>query len=167
CLLPRGALPPPPPKRVLDFGPSDPATPSHPSRKGAPPPPPCPFVSRSRYQHANPPHALGLLGARCERPCNCGATEKPDEFPPFHGIYSLAENHLVKSLIRSRTESYAPALQQNRFLMSALGQKQTLAKARLMSALPPKADMVQRRPDVRYVPKADIRAYRCNGDQWN
>src|SRR5262249_25922774 len=36
-------------------------------------------------------------------------------------------------------------------LMSALGQKQTLAKARLMSALPPKADMVQRRPDVRYV----------------
>jgi hypothetical protein len=28
-----------------------------------------------------------------------------------------------------------------------------------MSALPPKADMVQHRCNVRYVPKADIRAY--------
>ena len=40
--------------------------------------------------------------------------------------------------------------------MSALGQKQTLAHLRLMSALPPKADMVQHDRDVRFVPKADI-----------
>src|SRR5262252_2492838 len=39
--------------------------------------------------------------------------------------------------------------------MSALGQKQTLGKARLMSALPPKADMVQHGRDVCFVPKAD------------
>jgi hypothetical protein len=42
--------------------------------------------------------------------------------------------------------------------MSALGQKQTLGKARLMSALPPKADMDQPGCDVRFVPIADIQA---------
>src|SRR5262249_1630855 len=40
--------------------------------------------------------------------------------------------------------------------MSALGQKQTLKDLHPMSALPPKADMVQRNQDVRFVPKADI-----------
>ena len=40
--------------------------------------------------------------------------------------------------------------------MSALGQKQTLGKVRLMSALPPKADMERHGHDVRFVPKADI-----------
>jgi len=38
--------------------------------------------------------------------------------------------------------------------MSALGQKQTLKKVRLMSALPPKADIAERRCHVRFVPKA-------------
>jgi hypothetical protein len=41
--------------------------------------------------------------------------------------------------------------------MSALGQKQTLDCCPLMSALPPKADMVQHGGNVRFVPKADIR----------
>ena len=40
--------------------------------------------------------------------------------------------------------------------MSALGQKRTLANVRVMSALPPKADMDQQGRDVRFVPKADI-----------
>ena len=40
--------------------------------------------------------------------------------------------------------------------MSALGQKQTFGSVRLMSALPPKADMDQSGCDVRFVPKADI-----------
>ena len=40
--------------------------------------------------------------------------------------------------------------------MSALGQKQTFERLRLMSALPPKADMDQHGRDVRFVPKADI-----------
>src|SRR5262245_7983419 len=55
--------------------------------------------------------------------------------------------------------------------MSALGQKQTLGKVRLMSALPPKADIGTQPPDVRFVPKADIaslngspRWWRCPGD---
>jgi len=39
--------------------------------------------------------------------------------------------------------------------MSALGQKQTLAHVRVMSALPPKADIDQHACDVRFVPKAD------------
>jgi hypothetical protein len=40
--------------------------------------------------------------------------------------------------------------------MSALGQKQTLDWRPLMSALPPKADIVHGGGDVRFVPKADI-----------
>ena len=41
-------------------------------------------------------------------------------------------------------------------LMSALGQKQTLGKVRLMSALPPKADIETQPRDVRFVPKGDM-----------
>jgi hypothetical protein len=40
--------------------------------------------------------------------------------------------------------------------MSALGQKQTLAHVRSMSASPPKADIGTHSRDVRFVPKADI-----------
>jgi len=40
--------------------------------------------------------------------------------------------------------------------MSALGQKQTLGKVRLMSALPPIADIRTQPRDVRFVPKADV-----------
>jgi hypothetical protein len=36
--------------------------------------------------------------------------------------------------------------------MSALGQKQTFSRVRLMSALPPKADIAGRQLDVRFVP---------------
>ena len=44
--------------------------------------------------------------------------------------------------------------------MSALGQKRTLRSVRLMSALPPKADIAERHRDVCFVPKADI--LRCS-----
>ena len=40
--------------------------------------------------------------------------------------------------------------------MSALGQKQTCALKKFMSALPPKADMCGATRDVRFVPKADM-----------
>ena len=43
-------------------------------------------------------------------------------------------------------------------LMSALGQKQTSDWRLLMSALPPKADIAVCDWNVRFVPKADIRA---------
>ena len=41
-------------------------------------------------------------------------------------------------------------------LMSALGQKQTSDQVRAMSALPPKADMLQHDRDVRFGSLADI-----------
>jgi hypothetical protein len=47
--------------------------------------------------------------------------------------------------------------------MSALGQKRTLRWSTAMSAIPPKADIPRRLPDVRFVPKADIP--RC-GRNW-
>src|SRR5215469_1248224 len=43
--------------------------------------------------------------------------------------------------------------------MSALGQKQTFKRLRLMSALPPKADIRSLYRHVRFVPKADIAAF--------
>ena len=42
--------------------------------------------------------------------------------------------------------------------MSALGQKQTCAAQKVMSALPPKADMCAALADVCFVPIADIPA---------
>ena len=41
--------------------------------------------------------------------------------------------------------------------MSALGQKQTFAVQKGMSALPPKADIADSERNVRFVPIADIR----------
>ena len=41
--------------------------------------------------------------------------------------------------------------------MSALGQKQTCAVQKGMSALPPKADICGAIANVRFVPKADIK----------
>jgi hypothetical protein len=41
--------------------------------------------------------------------------------------------------------------------MSALGQKQTCAAHKLMSALPPKADMCGATSDVRFGPEAEAR----------
>jgi hypothetical protein len=38
---------------------------------------------------------------------------------------------------------------------SALGQKRTFSNVRRMSALPPKAEIIRRRGDVRLVPKAE------------
>jgi hypothetical protein len=46
----------------------------------------------------------------------------------------------------------------SKLLISALGHKRTWQQVRVMSALPPKADMVQHNRDVRFVPKADIAA---------
>jgi hypothetical protein len=40
--------------------------------------------------------------------------------------------------------------------MSALGQKQTFERVRAMSALPPKADIVESDWNVRFVPKAEV-----------
>jgi hypothetical protein len=40
-------------------------------------------------------------------------------------------------------------------LMSAMGQKRTLERFHAMSALPPKADIVEHRGNVRFVPIAD------------
>src|SRR6516162_6492793 len=70
----------------------------------------CDLLSACLYtgNHKSDHRHRRLLRSRGQRPCNYRAAEKPDEFPPPHGIYSLAENHLRESLIRSSSESYAP-----------------------------------------------------------
>ena len=47
--------------------------------------------------------------------------------------------------------------QDSHLLMSPLGQKQTFAAHKPMSALPPKAGIQRAERHVRFVPKADIR----------
>ena len=47
--------------------------------------------------------------------------------------------------------------------MSALGQKETSAHVRVMSALPPKADSGTQSRNVRFVPKADMKESRNGG----
>jgi hypothetical protein len=42
--------------------------------------------------------------------------------------------------------------------MSALGQKQTLAHVRVMSALPPKADIAESDWHVRFVPQTEVKS---------
>jgi len=46
--------------------------------------------------------------------------------------------------------------QERRPITPSLGQKQTFKRLRLMSALPPKADITAAQTYVRFVPKADI-----------
>src|SRR5262249_40181728 len=74
---------------------------------------------------------------------NYRAGEKLDEFPPPHGICSLAENHRRQSLIRSSSESYALHCSKKGALMSAMGQKRTSSEGKGMSALPLKADIAE------------------------
>jgi hypothetical protein len=45
------------------------------------------------HEHADAPHALALLRARCERPRGGRATNNGDEFPPPHGAYPKAKDH--------------------------------------------------------------------------
>jgi hypothetical protein len=47
-------------------------------------------IRRRTDQNADPSHALTLLPARRERPCNCRATEQRDKLAPLHSITSSA-----------------------------------------------------------------------------
>jgi hypothetical protein len=57
--------------------------------------------------------------------------------------YAPATDSRATQVLRTGTES-------------ALGQKQTLVRVHMMSALPPKADIADAMRNVRFVPKADI-----------
>jgi len=63
-------------------------------------------VLGGRHQHANPPHSLGLLRTRRERPYDCRAAEKRDELASPH-IRSRAQEtglyRLKRTLIGAET----------------------------------------------------------------
>jgi hypothetical protein len=52
------------------------------------------IVGGQDHEHADPPHPLGLLSARRERPGRSGAANERDEFPPPHGAYRLTVHWL-------------------------------------------------------------------------
>ena len=62
---------------------------------------------------------------------------------------------IAYALAFKRCQLCIPHRSRTRELTSALGQKRTLDCSRVMSALPPKADIVERDRHVRFVPKAD------------
>ena len=66
-------------------------------------------------------------------------------------------NPFVPLLGRMRHDTKPPVPADQRLCFCPLGQKRTLHKPRVMSALPPKADIDRACWDVRFVPKADIR----------
>jgi hypothetical protein len=83
--------------------------------------------------------------------------------PPLGKPLSQVRNLLLSFCQRiNRSQSAEVILRCGRLppRMSALGQKQTFSRSIAMSALPPKADIVQHGGNVRFVPKADIAARR-------
>src|SRR5262245_40223956 len=61
-------------------------------------------ASRAMHQHADPPHPLGLLRARRERPRR-RATEQRDELASFHSITSSARASSVGGISRPRARA--------------------------------------------------------------
>jgi hypothetical protein len=60
------------------------------------------IVLGEAHQHADPPHSVGLLCARRERP-RCGsAAEQRDELAAFHSITSSARTSNVLGMVRPR-----------------------------------------------------------------
>jgi hypothetical protein len=87
------------------------------------------------HEHANAPRPRFLLRMRYERPRDCRTSNTLDEVTPAHCLPPTLEK-----------ASYQPATAFWKGLarcqpMSALGQKQTFALQKVMSALAPKADM--------------------------
>jgi hypothetical protein len=67
---------------------------------------------------------------------------------------------IVRNDIKTACREWSVRADENRGgSMSALGQKQTFAPQKVMSALPPIADMCGATRYVRYVPIADIRGW--------
>src|SRR5262249_18120076 len=73
------------------------------------------IVRGQRHEHADAPHAVGLLRARRQRPRRCRAAEKRDELPPpDHSITSSARASMLGgtsrpsalAVLRLMTSSY-------------------------------------------------------------
>jgi hypothetical protein len=87
---------------------------------------------------------------RRKRPSSRRAADKCDKFASPH------RRPLKQKVLPYHAVGYIVHHGKFGLLMSALGQKRTLGKVQLMSALPPKADIRCRDRYVRFVPKADI-----------
>src|SRR5512132_2485193 len=59
-----------------------------------------PIVCRENVEHADAPHALGLLRAHREWPCSRRAAEQRDELAPPHSITSSAATGSLSGTVR-------------------------------------------------------------------
>jgi hypothetical protein len=84
-------------------------------------------------EYANASHPLGLLRTRYDRPCKRGTTEHDEKIASCHGLPEAHGN-------ASYNSQWYPG-KAGRKPMSALGQKQTCALQKAVSALHPKADI--------------------------
>src|SRR5262249_40143456 len=103
---------------------------------------------RTSAHKANERH--GRLSARRNWPRRYGPAKKFDELaPPHYGPPRLRTSIIPGQVNTLRGSAYALSGSEP---MSALGQKQTFAPQKVMSALPPKADMCGAVVDVRFGP---------------
>src|SRR5215469_9237444 len=97
-------------------------------------------------------------GAGCRLAASAGITEAARKPLNAAAMSGRMTDTMRSPVSRSRYSSLicqpSIVLLSRRF-MSALGQKRTLTHVHGMSALPPKADIAERRCHVRFVPKAD------------
>src|SRR5262249_56458054 len=83
------------------------------------------------HEHSDAPHSLRLLRMHGKRPPDRHAAKKCDELAPSHCLPEA----LDRPSYRFKRSSLRDAS------MSALGHKRTFALQKVMSALPPKADI--------------------------
>ena len=91
------------------------------------------------HEHADAPHPLGLLRARGERPRSRRAAEKRDELAPSH-VVPQGQSH-ASCTAQTGWHTGRPNVR--------FGSKADICTAKVMSALPPKADMCSALADVR------------------
>jgi hypothetical protein len=86
-----------------------------------------------------------------------GALEDDEDYKAFESAIIALEQNYSRDLLPAVWGSGISSHHSNpEPPMSALGQKRTSERVRLMSALPPKADMAQHGRDVRFVPEAEV-----------
>src|SRR5262249_9079238 len=107
---------------------------------------PARIVLRQIHMNADAPQPLRLLRTGSDR--NCGRTaEHPDE---------LAPSHCLPPRLRTRHRSGSNLHRERPRPCPLIVKRQTFAPQKVMSALPPKADMCAATRDVRFGPIADI-----------
>ena len=90
-------------------------------------------VRRYRGEHADPPHPLGLLRARRERPRSRRAAEQRDELAPVHSITSSARSKNVSGIARPSALTVVRLMTSSNLVGCSTGRSAGLVPLRILS----------------------------------